>query len=71
MTLAEVLPATRLLSATEELNLIWLLSEDLDMADDISPLEPFKVYDQPTPHETFEARAVLMKALKQSDKSQP
>jgi hypothetical protein len=49
MTLAEVLPSARLLSATEKLKLIRILAEDLDMTEDISPLEPFKTYDLPTP----------------------
>jgi hypothetical protein len=66
MTLAEVLPAARQLSATEKLKLIRILVEDLDMAEDISPLEPFKTYDLPTPYNSFGAGAVLMEALKQS-----
>ncbi|MCY7321389.1 MAG: hypothetical protein LH660_06205 [Phormidesmis sp. CAN_BIN36] len=67
MTLAEVLPAARRLSAIEKLKLIRILVEDLDMAEDISPLEPFKTYDLPTPYDSFGAGAVLMEALKQSD----
>lgn len=38
MTLVEVLPAIRLLSATEKFNLIRILAEDLDIVEDISPL---------------------------------
>lgn len=67
MTLAEILPAIRQLSAIEKLKLIRILAEDLDVAEDISPLEPFKTYDLPTPYNSFEAGAVLMDALKQSD----
>jgi hypothetical protein len=66
MTLAEVLPAVRQLSATEKLKLIRILAEDLDVVEDISPLEPFKTYDLPTPYNSFGAGAVLMEALKQS-----
>jgi hypothetical protein len=66
MTLAEVLPSARQLSATEKLKLIRILAEDLDMAEDISPLEPFKTYDLPTPYNSFGAGAVLMEALQQS-----
>jgi hypothetical protein len=66
MTLAEVLPAARLLSATEKLKLIRILAEDLEMAEDISPLEPFKTYDLPTPYDSFGAGSVLMEALEQS-----
>jgi hypothetical protein len=67
MTLSEILPAVRRLSATEKLKLIRILAEDLDVAEDISPLEPFKTYDLPTPYNSFGAGAILMDALKQSD----
>ncbi len=67
MTLAEVLPAARSLSATEKLKLIRILVEDLDMAEDISPLEPFKTYNLPTPYDSFGAGAVLMEFLSQSN----
>ena len=67
MTFAEVLPAIRRLSASEKLKLIRILAEDLDTAEDIAPLEPFKTYDLPTPYDCFGAGAVLMEALKQSD----
>ncbi|CAN1211764.1 hypothetical protein TUMEXPCC7403_16285 [Tumidithrix helvetica PCC 7403] len=70
MTLAEVLPSVRLLSATEKLKLIRILAEDLDTAENISPLEPFKTYDLPTPYDSFGAGAVLMEALQQSKLSQ-
>lgn len=66
MTLAELLPAVRQLSATEKLKLIRILAEDLDVVDDISPLEPFKTYDLPTPYDSFGAGAILMEALKQT-----
>nr|MBA3923406.1 hypothetical protein [Nostocaceae cyanobacterium] len=39
------------------------LAEDFDMAEDISPLEPFKTYDLPTPYDSFGAGAVLMEVL--------
>ena len=67
MTFAEVLPAVRRLSASEKLKLIRILAEDLDTAEDIAPLEPFKTYNLPTPYDCFGAGAVLMEALKQSD----
>ncbi len=70
MTLAEVLPAVRRLSAIEKLKLIRILAEDLDVAEDISPLEPFKTYNLPTPYDSFGAGAVLMEALKRSDADQ-
>lgn len=70
MTLAEVLPAVKRLSPTEKLKLIRILAEDLDLEEDISPLEPFKTYDLPTPYDSFGAGAVLMETLKHSDASQ-
>ena len=70
MTLAEVIPVARRLSATEKLKLIRILAEDLDMAEDISPLEPLKTYDLPTPYNNFGAGAVLMEALEQSKLNQ-
>lgn len=66
MTLAEVLPAARRLSTKEKLKLIRILAEDLDMTEDISPLEPFKTYDLPTPYDSFGAGAILMETLRQS-----
>ena len=69
MSLAEMLPAARRLSATEKLKLIRILAEDLEMTEDISPLEPFKTYDLPTPYDCFGAGAVLMEAFNQSDAS--
>ena len=67
MTLAEVLPAIKQLSATEKLKLIRILAEDLDLEEDISPLEPFKTYDLPTPYDSFGAGTILMENHKQSD----
>jgi hypothetical protein len=37
--------------------------EDLETAEDIAPLKPFKVYDLPTPYNNFGAGATLMQAL--------
>jgi hypothetical protein len=67
MTLAEALPAARRLSATEKLKLIRILAEDLDTAEDIALLEPFKTYELPTPYDCFGAGAVLMETLRQSE----
>jgi len=66
MTLAELLPAARKLSALEKLKLIRILADDLDMAEDISPLEPFKTYELPTPYDSFGAGSILMEALQES-----
>jgi hypothetical protein len=65
MTLADVLPNARKLSASEKLKLIRILVEDLDTAEDIAPLEPFKTYELPTPYDSFGAGKILMETLKQ------
>jgi hypothetical protein len=67
MTLTELLPAVRKLSVSEKLKLIRILAEELDTNEDISPLEPFKTYDLPTPYNSFGAGEVLIQALKQAD----
>lgn len=67
MTLTDLLPAVRQLSAPEKLKLIRLLAEDLDKAEDILPLEPFKTYELPTPYNTFGAAAVLMELAYDDD----
>ncbi|MEH2111569.1 hypothetical protein [Nostoc sp.] len=63
MTLADIIPIARKLSPSEKLKLICILAEGLD-TEDISPLEPFKTYDLPTPYNSFGAGAVMMEALK-------
>ncbi len=67
MTLTELLPAVRKLSVSEKLKLIRILAEELDTNEDISPLEPFKTYDLPTPYNSFGAGEILMQTLKQSE----
>jgi hypothetical protein len=69
MTLADIIPIARKLSPSEKLKLIRILAEDLDTVEDISPLEPFKTYDLPTPYNSFGAGAVMMEALKSQDSS--
>jgi hypothetical protein len=63
VTLAELFPAVKELSTLEKLKLIRLLAEDLESQEDIAPLEPFKIYDLPTPYNNFGAGAVLMQAI--------
>ena len=69
MTLADVLPNDRKLSAIEKLKLIRILAEDLDTADNITPLEPFKTYELPTPYDSFGAGAILMQTLNPNTKN--
>jgi hypothetical protein len=66
MTLAQVLPSAKLLSAAEKLQLIRILAEDLDTTEDISPLEAFKTYNLPTLYDSFGVGTILMKTLNQS-----
>lgn len=70
MTLAEVLPAIQKLSPTEKLRLIRILAEDLDISEDITPLEPFKTYNLPTIYDNFGAGETLMEALRKSEETQ-
>lgn len=67
MTLSDVLPSVRQLSIVEKVKLIRILAEELEAAEDISPLEPFKTYDLPTPYNSVGAGAVLMQALESAD----
>jgi hypothetical protein len=69
MSLLELLPSVRQLSIIEKLKLIRILVEDLEAAEDISPLQPFKTYDLPTPYNSFGAGAVLMQALELADET--
>ena len=69
MTLTEMLPAVRQLSIMEKLKLIRILAEDLETAEDISPLEPFKTYDLATPYNSFGAGAALMQALESANQA--
>ena len=68
MTLAEVLPTVRQLTAPEKLKLIRILAEDLERNEDISPFESGKVYDLPTPYDSFGAAQVLANELAASPK---
>lgn len=69
MTLADVLPNARKLSAIEKLKLIRILAEDLDTAENIAPLEPFKTYELPTPYDSFGVGSILIETLKQDAKN--
>ncbi|MBV9387591.1 MAG: hypothetical protein JOZ78_14320 [Chroococcidiopsidaceae cyanobacterium CP_BM_ER_R8_30] len=67
MTLIELLPAIRQLSTPDKLKLIRILATELDTDTDISPLEPLKTYDLPTPYNSFGAGETLMQAMKAVD----
>lgn len=70
MTLADILPNARKLSAIEKLKLIRILAEDLEITANISPLElkPFKTYDLPTPYDSFGVGNILIKTLNEDSK---
>lgn len=63
MTLAEVLPSVRQLTAPEKLKLIRILAEELDQDDASSLLEPGKVYHLPSPYDSYGAAQVLADTL--------
>ena len=67
MNLAELVPMLRQLSGPDKLKLIRILAEELDTNEDISPLEPYKVYYLPTPYEAFGAGEALMQAMQSAD----
>lgn len=49
MSLAEIVPTVRSLSAADKLRLIHLLAEDVDLSPDVSPLEHGRTYLVTTP----------------------
>jgi hypothetical protein len=63
MTLAEVLPAVRQLTAPEKLKLIHILAEELDRDETSSLFEQGKVYNLPTPYDSYGAAQALADAL--------
>lgn len=63
MKLAELLPMVRQLSAPDKIRLIRILAEELDTSEDISPLEPQKIYYVQTPYDAFGAGETLMQAM--------
>lgn len=65
MTLNELLPAVRLLPPLDKLRLIRILAQELDATETVFPLQHYKVYDMPTPYDTFGAGKELMKVLEQ------
>jgi hypothetical protein len=62
MTLPEVLPIVRQLTALDKLHLLRILAEELDTAENIAPLQPYKIYYLPTPYNTYGAGKRLMDA---------
>ena len=63
MTLTELLPTIRQLSAIDKRELIRILMAEEDISEDIFPLEPYKIYYLPTPYDSFGTGAALMQAM--------
>lgn len=53
----------RQLSAPDKIRLIRILAEYLDTSEDISPLEPHKIYYVQTPYDAFGAGETLMQSM--------
>ncbi|GAA6622660.1 hypothetical protein [Scytonema sp. NUACC26] len=66
MTLTELLRCIQQLSPQEKLKLIRILAEELDTKEDISPLEPYKTYNLPTPYDNFGVGELIMQAMEQT-----
>ena len=69
MTLTEVLPTVRQLPTLDKIRLIRILAEELDMEENIYPLEPYKTYYVATPYDAFGAAKTLMDELKKTESS--
>lgn len=69
MTLTDILPAVRQLAAAEKLRLIRILAEDLDSTVDVSSLNFHRIYDLPTPYDTFGVGRLLMDAMTAADRA--
>jgi hypothetical protein len=67
MTLTDILPFVRQLRTHDKLRLIRIIAEQLDTDENISPLEPDKVYDMPTPYNTYGMAEILMNKLEITD----
>ena len=53
MTLTDILPFVRQLRMLDKLRLIRIIAEQLDTDENIFPLESDKIYDMPTPYNTY------------------
>jgi hypothetical protein len=69
MSLAEVLPNARALPAADKLRLIRLLADELDLDQDIAPLEHGSTYLIATPEFEQGAAAALMRELEATAQS--
>ena len=69
MTLTDILPIVRQLPAADKIRLIRILAEELDLEEDISPFEPYKIYYLPTPYDMSGVGRTLMDAMAKAPNS--
>jgi len=67
MTLTDILPFVRQLRTLDKLRLIRIISEQLDTDENIFPLESGKIYDMPTPYNTYGMAEILINKLEITD----
>ncbi len=67
MTLTDILPFVRQLRTLDKLRLIRIIAEQLDTDENISPLEPGKIYDMPTLYNTYGMAEILMNKIEITD----
>ena len=63
ISLNEIVPIARQLSALDRLKLIRILAEDLEAIGDIFPFQAGKTYELPTPYGMVGAAAMLAEAM--------
>ena len=63
MTLTDILPLVQELTSADKLKLFRLLAENLAIGDDIRLFEPGKIYQLPTPYNSYGAARILADAL--------
>lgn len=66
MSLTELLPSILQLPVFEKVRLIRILAEELDTNEDISPLQPNRIYYMPTPYNSLGVGHLLMAAMAES-----
>lgn len=66
MTLSDILPNVRELTTHEKISLLRILTDEISLKEDISPLRPHQLYYLPTPYDTFGAGKILVDAMNQA-----
>jgi hypothetical protein len=70
MSLADVLPAVRVLSRVEKLRLIQFLADELAGSERVPELQDGQTYPVWSPHDAYDAAEVLLRLLEKG-KAQP